>query len=121
MLLALLMLVLGREGGPGLARPGAKGLEAGPSLSEGTPGVLAREGMPPMGGGMEELRGGREVGGRRPEDPGGPWDGGGTPPEALRAAAAGGPPRGGGGVADGLAESVALPAFLLIHFFSSGS
>ena len=116
MLLALLMLVPGRDGGPEASggRASVGGLAA-PSLSDGTPGVLARDGMP-IGGGIDELLGGIEVGGRRPVE-GGPI--GGVPPDALLAAA-GGPPRGGGGVAAGLAVSVA-PAFLLTHFLSSGS
>ncbi len=116
MLLALLILVLGREGGPETSggRPSAGDL-APPSLSDGTPGVLARDGMP-IGGGIDELRGGIEVGGRRPVE-GGPM--GGVPPEALLAAP-GGPPLGGGGVAVGLLVSAA-PAFLFIHFLSSGS
>lgn len=116
MLLALLMPVPGREGGPEASggRASAGGFVA-PSLSDGTPGVLARDDMP-IGGGIDELRGGIDVGGRRPVD-GGPI--GGVPPDALLGAA-GGPPRGGGGVAVGLLVSVA-PAFLLIHFLSSGS
>ena len=116
MLLAVLIPVPGLEGGPdangGLASAG--GL-AGPSLSDGTPGVLARDPGPPIGGGIDELRGGIEVGGRRPV--GGPagWFG---PPDALRAVAGG--PLGGGGVAAGFDASDG-PAFLLIHFLSSGS
>jgi hypothetical protein len=68
MLLAVLMPVPGLDGGPDASRGGlasAGGL-AGPSLSDGTPGVLAREPAPPMGGGIDELRGGIAGGGRRP-------------------------------------------------------
>ena len=115
-LLALLILVPGRDGGPEASGGRARvvGL-APPSLSDGTPGVLAREGIP-IGGGIDELLGGIEVGGRKPAG-GGPI--GGVPPDALLAAADG-PPRGGGGVAAGFTVSTA-PAFLLIHFLSSGS
>ena len=122
MLLALLMLVLGRDGGPEASggRPSIGGFAGAPSASDPRPGVLERDEMP-IGGGMEELLG-VDVGGLRPAPPGGggPPMGGPAVPLEAALAAAGGPPRGGGGVAEGLAVSVA-PAFLFTHFLSSGS
>ena len=120
-LLALLILVLGRDGGPeangGL--PSIGGFAGAPSASEPIPGVLERDGMP-MGGGIDELLG-MEVGGLRPAPAGGgPLIGGPAVPLEAALPAAGGPPRGGGGVAEGFAVSVA-PAFLFTHFLSSGS
>ena len=125
-LLALLIDVLGLEGGPDAApnegRASVGGF--GPSLSEGAsdgrPGVEALDPGKARGGGIEELRcsPGLDVGGRR--DPLGGPIGGAAPPDALLAAPEGGPLLGGGGVAAGLPVSVE-PPFLFTHFLSSGS
>jgi hypothetical protein len=125
MLLALLMPVLGLEGGPeaapklGLASRGGFGPSGRPSVSEGIPGVEARDPGAPIGGGILELLIGALVGGRiSPALIGGPRELV-APPLALLIPIGG--PLGGGGVAAGLPVSSLAPPFLFTHLPRSGS
>lgn len=122
MLLALLMLVVGRLGGP-LGGP-VLWFETERVMGGGTPRPSAPEGMVgtadvvpartgPGGGGADE---------RPMPTPPLPPEGGveGMPGGGVELADRGGPPFGGGGV--GFFASVfSAPAFLLIHRLSSGS
>jgi hypothetical protein len=116
--------VPGRDGGPdaapklGLASVGGFGT---PSVSDGRPGVLDREPGRPIGGGIEVLRWGADVGGiMRPGwEVGGPGGGGGIPPLELLPPMGG--PFGGGGVAVARSGTSLGPAFLLTHLPWSGS
>jgi hypothetical protein len=117
MLLALLMLVVGRLGGP-LGGPAALPLETdlligrGPGgaesplgLSNDCDGLLVTDADTARCGGALLLVG-----------PGVDMD---SPDDAI--AVRGGPALGGGGVADDISELPSLPAFLLTHLFNSGS
>lgn len=114
MLLALLMLVVGRLGGP----LGGVGAAAALLTLEAE---RAMGGAPPPGG----IPGGALAGGMVEADterggpPGGP-PGGAAPGGGVPLTERGAPPLGGGGV--GLAASTcSAPGFLLIQRFSSGS